>query len=520
MPSRFTKNLTLNRLVFFLFWTLLFALAYTQSPLYTSNQNQYFLRGLANAGVGTLSEDWLANIPDTVPVFNALVEWTTRIFHGDVVFYIYYAFLMGIYLFSLLGIASQLFDVQKTRPQRLLFLTLLIVVHSAAIRFVITAILDADWTYVLEDGFAGQRMLGPVFEPSVFAVFLVLAVYLFIRRRPYPAALAAALAAIMHPTYLLPSGVVIIGFVISLYLEDRKLKRPFLTGLIALGAVSPVLFYVYTTFWGTTPAVAAHAQSILVDVRIPHHADINAWFGAPEAVKIVMIAVALWLARKTRLFSLMLTISLTTAALILVQTVTHSNTLALLFPWRPTILLVPLAMIILLAVITNWLLKPRPGLQSQAHFERSLPWLCAVLIAGCALAGLVRFGLDLARKNDIPEHAMFDFVAAHRASGQVYLIPLKMQDFRLATGTPAYVDFKAIPYVDVRVLDWYSRVLMASEFYQHPNCTSARKLLSQADVSDIVLEASQKDLTCPGTNMIYQDDNYKIYTIDPIALLK
>jgi hypothetical protein len=519
MPSRFTQNPTLHRLASFLFWTLLFALAYTQSPLYTSNQNQYFLRGLANAGLGTLSEDWLANIPDTVPVFNSLVEWTTRIFHGDVLFYVYYALLMGVYLFSLLGIASLIFDIQKTPRQRLFFLALLIFVHSAAIRFVITTVLDADWTYVLEDGFAGQRMLGPVFEPSVFAVFLVLAVYLFLRRQPILAALAAALAAIMHPTYLLPSGLVVFGFMVSLYLEDHQLKKPFLTGLVALAAVSPVLIYVAATFWGTTPALAAHAQSILVDVRIPHHADIQAWFGAPEAAKIVLIAAALWLVRKTRLFSLMLTISLATVVLILVQTVTRSDALALLFPWRPTILLVPLAMTVLLAVIVKWLLKPREGLRAQELFAKALPWLCAVLIAGSVIAGLVRFGYELERKNEIPEHALFDFVAAHRLPGQVYLIPLKMQDFRLATDTPAYVDFKAIPYIDVRVLDWYSRVLMASEFYQNPDCTSFSKFIAEARVTDIILENSQNDLNCNGAAKIYQDEHYKIFMIDA-SLLK
>ena len=37
-----------------------FNLAYTQSPLFTSNQNQYFLHGMALAGYGNLDEDWLA----------------------------------------------------------------------------------------------------------------------------------------------------------------------------------------------------------------------------------------------------------------------------------------------------------------------------------------------------------------------------------------------------------------------------------------------------------------------------
>ena len=38
-----------------------FALAHTQSPLFFSNQNQYLLHGLADAGYGHLSHDWLAS---------------------------------------------------------------------------------------------------------------------------------------------------------------------------------------------------------------------------------------------------------------------------------------------------------------------------------------------------------------------------------------------------------------------------------------------------------------------------
>src|SRR5205823_14298714 len=41
-----------------------FAAAYGQAPLYYSNQNQYFLHGLAAAGEGYLSEDWLARTLD------------------------------------------------------------------------------------------------------------------------------------------------------------------------------------------------------------------------------------------------------------------------------------------------------------------------------------------------------------------------------------------------------------------------------------------------------------------------
>ncbi|MCK4727086.1 MAG: hypothetical protein KAT29_14840, partial [Anaerolineales bacterium] len=60
----------------FIAWTFVFTLVYAQSPLFTSNQNQYFLHGLANAGYGLLNEDWLANTLDPTPVFSLLVEYS------------------------------------------------------------------------------------------------------------------------------------------------------------------------------------------------------------------------------------------------------------------------------------------------------------------------------------------------------------------------------------------------------------------------------------------------------------
>src|SRR4030067_415070 len=84
---------------FFVLWTLLFALAYAQSPLYTSNQNQYFLHGLAQAGYGNLRDDWLATTVDPTPIFSLLVNLTYRIFNTEIIFYFQYAFLFGVYLF-------------------------------------------------------------------------------------------------------------------------------------------------------------------------------------------------------------------------------------------------------------------------------------------------------------------------------------------------------------------------------------------------------------------------------------
>jgi di/tricarboxylate transporter len=63
-----------NVLALFFFGCAMFYGAYTQPPLFSGNQNTYFLKGIADSGFGFLSGDWLANQTDPVPVFSALVR--------------------------------------------------------------------------------------------------------------------------------------------------------------------------------------------------------------------------------------------------------------------------------------------------------------------------------------------------------------------------------------------------------------------------------------------------------------
>src|SRR4051812_6820563 len=59
-----------------LLWAAAFGAAYGPAPLYYSNQNQYFLHGLAAAGRGDLARDWLVTTRDPTPLFSAAVTWT------------------------------------------------------------------------------------------------------------------------------------------------------------------------------------------------------------------------------------------------------------------------------------------------------------------------------------------------------------------------------------------------------------------------------------------------------------
>jgi hypothetical protein len=490
----------------FLAWSLLFGLAYAQSPLYSSNQNQYFLHGAARAGLGYLSQDWLANTVDSVPVFSLLAELTYR-YLDPFVFYLYYFVLFGIYLLALLDIVSHLFEIRRPTT-RLLFLALMVVLHSAALRFVSSRLLGAEWEYLFDGGVAGQRLLGPVFQPSCFGVLLLLSLALFLRRRPYWAAAAAAAAATLHPTYLLGAAVLTLAYLFVTWGETRNLKNALALGMVALLLVLPILLYVVLSLGPTSAQVSREAQQVLVDYRIPHHAIVSQWLDATVLVKLALVILGIILARRSRLFPVLLVTFLAALALTALQILTGSLTLALLFPWRLSVILVPLAT----ALLAAWLATRSPS------WLRWLETLSLATVLALGLAGIVRFKLESDRNRADAARPMMAFIQAAMAPGDVYLIPPRLQEFRLLTGAPIVADFKSIPYRDVEVLEWYERARHADWFYrdrpEYADCGLLEEMRQDYGVTHVVLDPYLLELSCPSLHEIYRDPGYAVFTLN------
>ena len=506
--SRLRRILTVGTVA--LLWTVLFAIAYSQSPLYTSNQNQYFLHGLTRAGYGVLDQDWLANTGDPTPIFSALVALTYRLFHSLSIVYIYYAILMGIYLFSLYGIADKLFQIGSSKISSLLFLALMIVIHAAGLRFAFSRFIGSNWAYVLEDGVADQRMLGPVFQPSTFGVLLLLSIFLFLDHKPLIAGLCAALAAILHPTYLLASGVLTASYMWVTFRENHRIKEPFLIGLSALLPILPMLVYLWGSFGGQASEITIRSRQILVDYRIPHHALVSQWLDATALVKIGLVALCIYLVRKQRIFLILLLPFLVACSLTILQVITRSYSLALLFPWRISIFLVPLSTSLLIAILITRLLS-RPSLQSL-RWQKAITIASVLAVILCVLVGGLRFILDSQRKAQDAERRMQAYIYAQQSAQDTYLTPVKMQDFRLFTGASVYIDFKSIPYKDADVLEWYRRVQLADRFYKEKDCELLQSLSSEG-VTHAVLASEDLPLSCPMVQETYRDQDFAVYKL-------
>jgi hypothetical protein len=254
---------------------------------------------------------------------------------------------------------------------------------------------------------------------------------------------------------------------------------------------------------------------------------------------------AVFLARGTRLFLPTLIPFLGSLVLTLAQLATDNDTLALLFPWRVSAFLVPVATAI---VLTSVVVKLGPWLERFALVHRALfVGTCALLIGGACAGGLAIAVFELGYGPSRDELAMLDFVREHHRPGAVYLVPVELpkassaargvfssnftpapragkagdfiaidlQRFRLATGAPLYVDFKAIPYKDDEVLEWYRRILWCAQVYgrRHDDGQEFRAELAGKGITHVVTPTATAVSFASLGAPLYQDEAYCIFPV-------
>jgi hypothetical protein len=488
-----------------LLWGILFGLAYSQAPLYTSNQNQYFLHGLAKAGVGFLAEDWLANTADPTPLFSGLVTLTARLLH-PAAFYGHFMLLAALYFLCLRRLAGRLFDLGATPGAETAFAGLMFVSHSALLRVILGRGIGGEWEYLFDGGVAGQRLLGDVLQPSAFGVFLLVSVQQHLENRRAWAAAAAALAATVHPTYLLPAGLLTAAYLLDEFLRRRQLAAPLRLGGLALGLVLPMLIYLGRTF---LPA-SAEAQRILVEFRLPAHAVPSVWLNLTTVVKLAWIGLALYVLRRTRLAGVMAVALGTGLGLTLIQIATRSDALALAFPWRVSTVLVPLATAVLAAAAARWIARRIQG--------PALRVTVTLLVGLTVASGMLATWAQSVQRAAAAERPVLEYVKSSNLPGQVYLIPPRLQDFRLFTGSAAFADFKSIPYRGEQVLDWYQRIRLLDFFYRDVVAEIDCELLDEFEgtygVTHVIVDPDQRQLTCPGLRRVYDDGQYSVFRLE------
>jgi hypothetical protein len=500
-----------------LFLTVVFGVSYGQFRLYYFTQNQYFFHGLARAGFGLLRNDWLAGTADTWPVFSRMVELTYR-YLDERLFYVYYAILLGVYAYSMLGIASSLFRIDRSASRYLACLAMLTVVHSPAFNYLAENVTPYSLGRVLITGVASQRILWDMLHPGAFGVFGLLSIHLFLQRKLYPSIIALVVAVVFHPVYVLSAGVLTLAYLVIMARRGENLKNILAVGACAFVLVAPVLAYVYLVFRPSSPEIGQQAQAILVHFRLAVHAVPGKWVDLLDNaiyLKVVVVLLGMYVIRRTELFWVMFVATLVAMGLTAVQLVTGSDTLALLFPWRLSVFLVPIATTIVITAVVSAVLDRIE--RRFAGWQRAIAVISMIVLIMLTIAGGVATKRRWAGWFGEENLPVLNHVRATKAAGQTYLIPVRWRYFRLSTGAPVFVDFWFIPYSDIAVLEWHKRLGLAEAFYAAKDDTRCQMMKAMAEsygVTHVVVRESETP-ACPAWRLTFQNRDYALYSVGP-----
>jgi hypothetical protein len=315
------------------------------------------------------------------------------------------------------------------------------------------------------------------------------------------AAAAAAFAASVHPTYLLSAAALDLGYLMVLLRRGHLRRAAWLAGAAAVLTL-PIAVYTIVTFRATTPALQAAAYHTLVHVRVPHHALPSRWLVTGAYVRIGIVVLALLAVRRTRLFPVLVVPFVVAFGLTVLEIVRPDDALAILFPWRISVFLVPIATTLLLSAL---------AFRLTAH---RFPRLVAlVFVAAAAVptgAGVEAWGAVLATRFDT---RVTSFVASTRRPGQVYLIPPTEDRFRILFGAPVFVDRKSHPYRDVEILEWERRNALAARFYASGRCEVLAEILGSYGITHVVAPSHQEP--CEGWDRVFDDRRHAVWAREP-----
>lgn len=504
----------LESLGWILLWSMVFGISFTQWPLYSENQNTKYLIGLAAAGMGVLEGDWLANTVDPLPAFTALVHVTYR-FLDQNLFYAYHALLLGIYLYSLIGIGDKVFRLGKSRAGQLIFAAFVIAFHATLLWPFSMPMMGTSLGWIVQAGVANQYLLNPVLQPSTFGVLLIFSIFLFLHERPYWAAAMAATAAVFHSTYLPAAAFLTIAYVLLTMWETRQLAKPLGIGGTALLVVLPILLYNFFWLGPTSAENWQRAQDLIVNFRIPHHSIPEIWLDQTSTVKLAIVAIGTLLAIRSRLFIIMLIPFIAAVFLTWLQMRIDNDTLAFIAPWRISVFLVPLSTAMIGAFFFGLLFNHWP--QSWTRSRRGLQWgvsivaiIWMILLVG---KGTTAIQDSFAARSNHNTAALWQFGWDTKQPGQVYLVPTYMAEFRLETGIPVVITFKSHPYKDVEVIAWRERIDAVNHFYANISCDQVSNMVQRYGVTHVVLERVQFFDGCPIIHNIHVDERFGVFEV-------
>ena len=503
MKNKKTIFFDINMQKKYILLSFLFALSIGQVAFFEEN-HVHLLRSLANNNFFKLNEDWLTNEIDHVPFFTFVSTHIIKYFSlaGLNILHIVLSLICSISIFYICKFNYSNYDFKKII---IYWFLLLVLIFS-----------EKSFAY----GVAGQYILNPVYQPATYGVLIISSLALFAYRKENLSVIILILSASIHPTYIIHAFFLVCGFLIYLLIY-KQYKNFFKISFISLALISPIVLYLFSNIYINDFQIYAEGQSIMAEIRIPHHAQVHSWFSYKDLQILIIIFLALFLTYNSkRLFIPLSFVTLTTIILTIIQYYTSSNFLGLLFPWRSSVYIVPICSMIILSrvliLVDNKYLKLSPKLNSYSAY------FAFILIIFFSINGI--FESYKSYKNHKQKYPISSLISLHKNDIIRILIPTNLEHIRLNTGLPIFVDWKTVPYKNDALIKWYERIKLTNSFFISTELENQKLLLKKIydkeQISHVLVKDNNKYILLKDCEYLFKDHGYLFYNLSRCANLK
>ena len=324
-----------KEIILYIILSFFFAITVQQFPLFKGN-SLHLLHAIKDFEFNKLQNDWIANQTNHLPFFTMFNHFLIKFFSLKILYLVHFILLSLCSFFLFLICKTQFKKLANVYLSIIWFALFLIIYHENS----------------LFGGVAGQDIINEGYQPASFGVLFFIGIYFFLKKKNLFAVFFICLAATFHPTYTLHSGFLISGILI--YLIFRKEFKEFFKVLIFyIILILPITIYVIYNFLLIESDILLEGQKILLN-RIPHHANINHWFSNKDLLSVITYSISLLIVYKNkRIFLPIFIFGFVAIFLSVVDYFISNNTLSLAFPWRSSVILIPLSTTIILSFLLS-----------------------------------------------------------------------------------------------------------------------------------------------------------------------
>tara|TARA_B100000579_G_scaffold231100_1_gene189361 strand:- start:5505 stop:6983 length:1479 start_codon:yes stop_codon:yes gene_type:complete len=465
-------NLKNDKLVYF-FLSLLFVLTVQQFDLYKGNA-AHLIHSIKFFDTNKLQNDWIANQENHLPLFAYFNHFLIKIFSKNII-YVIHSLLLGICPLYLFLISKNLFPKIKNKNLFIIWFSIFTFIFHENSFF---------------SGVAGQNVIDAGYQPASFGTLIFVGIYLFLIKKDFLSIFFICLAASFHPTYVLHSGFLVLGF-LTYYFLSKKYINLFKVLLIYSILILPITIFIILNFMMIDKNLVFIGQKILLE-RIPHHANIHYWFTYKDVLFLLVYFISLFLIKNNFRFLVLFSIfGFCSIFLSVFQYFLDNNSLALTFPWRTSVFIVPISSLIILSYFINKIKFDEKKLMITAY---SLILIISLLfmIKSHYIKNLnLKFKEKLILANDIKKN----FKSIDRL-----LIPVNLDYIRMNTGLPIFIDWKHHAFRYDQLIEWRLRMDLANNFYGsktiEEQLINLNKIREIEDISHILITKDKLKINC------------------------